>query len=499
MSRFILSLDQGTTSSRAILFDKSARVCAIAQQEFTQHFPQSGWVEHDAVEIWQTQLAVAKRVMAEYNVHPNQLAAIGITNQRETTVVWDRQTGQPIHHAIVWQDRRTAHACDELKRTGWAERIQERTGLVVDAYFSATKVQWILDHVPDARARAAQGELAFGTIDCWLLWNLTGGQCHMTDVSNASRTMLFNIHSLEWDVELLEKFEIPARMLPAVKSNSEIYGETVAELFGVSIPIGGMAGDQQAALFGQMCVTPGMAKNTYGTGCFILSNTGSKPIKSAHQLLTTIAWQVGNETTYALEGSVFIGGAVVQWIRDGLGLIEHSFEIEALAKTEPDNGGVYLVPAFTGLGAPHWDPYARGLMIGLTRGTTKGHVARAALESICFQCKEVMDAMVIDGGVPILQLRVDGGASANNFLMQLQADVMRTQVIRPKVLETTALGAAYFAGLAVGFWGSLEELKTLWQDDYSFRNQTDMNAFFETWKHAVERSKGWTETENSIP
>lgn len=495
MSRYILALDQGTTSSRAILFDKMGHVCAVAQQEFQQYFPQSGLVEHDALEIWNTQLAVARQVLSQHAIPATDIAAIGITNQRETTVLWDRKTGMPIHHAIVWQDRRTAERCEELKMAGWAERIQQKTGLVIDAYFSATKVQWILNHVPGARAKADRGELAFGTIDSWLLWNLTGGEVHATDVSNVSRTMLFNIHSLVWDEDLLDLFSIPKSMLPDVRSNSEVYGETLPSLFGASIPVSGMAGDQQAALFGQMCVQPGMVKNTYGTGCFILTNTGQKAVRSTHQLLTTIAWKMGNETTYALEGSVFMGGAVVQWLRDGLELISHASEIEDLAKTVTDNGGVYLVPAFTGLGAPHWDPFARGLLIGITRGTTRGHVARAALEAICYQSKEVMDAMAADAHLPIQELRVDGGATANDFLMQMQADVMGTTVVRPKVLETTALGAAYFAGLAVGFWGSMSELHTLWQMDRKFQTEANLTISFDTWRRAVERAKMWIEPE----
>jgi glycerol kinase len=464
--------------------------------EFKQYFPNSGWVEHDAQEIWETQLAVARRVMYDYHVHPSQIAAIGITNQRETTVIWDRVTGLPIHQAIVWQDRRTANMCDELKDHGWAEKIQAKTGLILDAYFSASKVQWLLDHVPEARMRAEQGELAFGTIDSWILWNLTGGQQHYTDVSNASRTMLFNIHTMDWDAELLELFRIPRALLPQVRSNSEVYSQTKQELFGVAIPIAGMAGDQQAALFGQMCVEAGMVKNTYGTGCFILANTGAKPVTSKNKLLTTVAWKIGDETTYALEGSVFLGGAVVQWIRDGLELIQHASEVEALAKTVSDNGGVYLVPAFTGLGAPHWDQYARGLIIGLSRGTTKGHIARAALEAICYQSKDVMDAMVADSGIPIKQIRVDGGATANDFLMQLQSDVMDSTVIRPTVLETTALGAAYFAGLAVGFWESLEQLQELWNEQRTFQKKTDMSRSIHEWKRAAERSKNWIEKEN---
>ncbi len=489
MSQYILSLDQGTTSSRAILFDHSGAIQAVTQKEFTQHFPKSGWVEHDALEIWESQIEVAKDVFKKKNISEKDIAAIGITNQRETAVIWDRKTGKPVFNAIVWQDRRTSAYCDELKNLGWIERIRDKTGLVIDAYFSGTKVKWILDNVDGVRERAEKGELAFGTIDSWLVWNLTGGGVHVTDMSNASRTMLFNIHDKKWDDEILELMDIPHSLLPEVKSCSEVYGHT--EVFGDSIPIGGMAGDQQAALFGQMCVEKGMVKNTYGTGCFILTITGNEPVKSENNLLTTVAWQLGDEVTYALEGGVFIGGAVVQWIRDGLEFIKSAGEIEALAQSVDDNGGVYLVPAFVGLGAPHWDQYARGAMLGLTRGTNRGHIARATLESICYQSKEVIDAMASDSGLEIKELRVDGGASANNFLMQIQSDIMNIQVVRPQVLETTALGAAYFAGLAVGFWKDLDEVKTQWAVDRKFNPEKNMEAELKVWKKAVERSKNW--------
>lgn len=489
MPQYILSLDQGTTSSRAILFDHSGAIQSVAQKEFTQHFPKSGWVEHDAMEIWVSQVEVAKEVFKKKNISAKDVAAIGITNQRETAVIWDRKTGKPVFNAIVWQDRRTSSYCDELKASGWIDKIRDKTGLVIDAYFSGTKVKWILDNVQGVRERAENGELAFGTIDSWLVWNLTGGKVHVTDMSNASRTMLFNIHEKKWDEEILELMNIPHSLLPDVKSCSEVYGHT--EEFGSSIPIGGMAGDQQAALFGQMCIEKGMVKNTYGTGCFILTITGNEPVKSKNNLLTTVAWQLGDEVTYALEGGVFIGGAVVQWIRDGLEFIESAGEIEALAQSVEDNGGVYLVPAFVGLGAPHWDQYARGAMLGLTRGTNRGHIARATLESICYQSKEVIDAMASDSGLEIKELRVDGGASANNFLMQVQSDIMNIQVVRPQVLETTALGAAYFAGLAIGFWKDLEELKTQWAVDRKFNAEKNMEAELKVWKKAVERSKNW--------
>src|SRR5436190_2864321 len=445
--KYILALDQGTTSSRAIVFDHNGSVVSVAQQEFRQIFPQPGWVEHDANEIWATQRNVAAQALNKVRLTANDVAAIGITNQRETTLVWDRTTGKPICNAIVWQDRRTAGVCDRLKARGLAKMIRRKTGLVVDAYFSGTKLQWILNNVPGAKAKARAGQLAFGTIDSWLVWNLTGGRQHVTDPSNASRTMLFNIHTGEWDDELLKLFGVPRSVLPEVRSSSEVYGETT--LFGGRIPIAGIAGDQQAALFGQACTEPGMVKNTYGTGCFMLMNTGTKPIASKNNLLTTVAWRIGNRTEYALEGSIFIAGAVVQWVRDGLGIIRSSADVEALAARVPDTGGVYFVPAFAGLGAPHWDQYARGIIAGITRGTTAGHIARAALEGIAYQVADVLKAMEADSGLSIPELRVDGGAAANNLLMQFQADILNVPIVRPKLLETTALGAAYLAGLAV--------------------------------------------------
>ena len=485
---FILALDQGTTSSRAILFDQQGNIHGVAQREFQQLYPQAGWVEHDPLEIWASQKAVMEEVTATSTEKPH---AIGITNQRETTVVWDRATGAPVYNAIVWQDRRTAGFCDQLKRDGHATIIQSKTGLVIDAYFSGSKVTWILDNVPGARDRAGRGELAFGTVDSWLVWQLTNGKVHVTDPSNASRTMLFNIHTGSWDADLLTLFRIPASMLPEVKSSSEVYGET-----SKGIPIAGIAGDQQAALFGQMCLTPGMSKNTYGTGCFLLQQTGAHATESKNKLLTTIAWKINGKTEYALEGSVFIGGAVVQWLRDGLGIIQSAAEIEGLARSVPDNGGVYLVPAFAGLGTPHWDQYARGTMVGLTRGTTKAHIARAALEGIAFQVADLLAAMRADAGIPLTELRVDGGASLNNLLMQIQADLLGVPVVRPKVSETTALGAAYLAGLATGFWSSTAEIATQWQVDQRYEtqmNREQANAMQHQWQRAVERSKGWIE------
>ncbi|MBX2843530.1 MAG: glycerol kinase GlpK [Flammeovirgaceae bacterium] len=494
MEQCILALDQGTTSSRAILFNKNGEIKAVAQKEFEQIFPKPGWVEHNPMEIWSSQASVAAEVVTKLGINGKFIAGIGITNQRETTIIWDKETGEPIYNAIVWQDRRTSGFCDELKEKGLAEKIQEKTGLVIDAYFSGTKIKWILDHVEGAREKAAAGKLAFGTVDSWLLWKLTNGKKHITDVTNASRTLIFNIHTLEWDDELLEILDIPKAILPEVKSCSEVYGETGTTIFASKIPIAGIAGDQHAALFGQMCTDPGMVKNTYGTGCFIVANTGKKPVKSENNLLTTIAWKIGDETTYALEGSIFIGGAVVQWLRDGLDFFKHSSEVEALARSVEDNGGVYLVPAFTGLGAPYWDQYARGVIVGITRGTTKGHIARAALEAITYQSKDVVEAMITDAGVQLKELRVDGGASANDFLMQFQADIMGINVIRPNVLETTALGAAYLAGLAVGFWGNLEELKKQWQQDKKFSPSLpseEVNHNYSQWKRAVDRSKNW--------
>ncbi|MCB1206242.1 MAG: glycerol kinase GlpK [Verrucomicrobiae bacterium] len=486
----ILSLDQGTTSSRAILFDHAGTPVAVAQKEFPQIFPQPGWVEHDASTIWSTQFGVAAEVMSKARLKPSDIDAIGITNQRETTVVWDRETGHPIHNAIVWQDRRTASACDRLRKAGKDKLIAKRTGLILDAYFSATKVQWILDHVKGARAKARAGRLAFGTIDTWLLWNLTGGEVHATDPSNASRTMLYNIHKHAWDPDLLKIFDVPASMLPEVRSSSEVYGTATG--FGKAIPIAGIAGDQQAALFGQVCTKPGMAKNTYGTGCFMLMNTGEKPVVSKNRLLTTIAWRIGGRTEYALEGSIFIAGAVVQWLRDGLGIIKKASEIEALAASVPDAGGVSLVPAFAGLGAPHWDGHARGTITGITRGTTAAHFARAALESIALQTVDVLGAMQADSGIRLKELRVDGGATTNDLLMQIQADLAGVPVVRPKVTETTALGAAYLAGLAVGFWKSPSEIASQWQADARFKpvmKPTARREKFAAWETAIRQTK----------
>ncbi len=493
--KYILSLDQGTTSSRAILFDHAGSIVAVAQKEFPQIFPKPGWVEHNAVDIWATQAGVAAEVLQQANLGAADIAAIGITNQRETTVVWDRKTGQPICNAIVWQDRRTAGICDRLKKQKLDRVIRRKTGLVIDAYFSATKLQWILQHVKGARARAKRGELAFGTVDSWLVWNLTGGKVHVTDASNASRTMLYNIVKGDWDDELLKLFGVPRSMLPEVRSSSEVYGETT--LFGAPIPIAGMAGDQQAALFGQVCTTPGMVKNTYGTGCFMLMNTGTKPIASKNNLLTTVAWRIGERTDYALEGSIFIAGAVVQWLRDGLGIIRTSADVEPLAASVPDTHGVYLVPAFAGLGAPHWDQYARGIIVGLTRGTTRAHIARAALEGIALQVMDVLQAMEADSGITLKELRVDGGACANNLLMQLQADLLNVPVVRPKVAETTALGAAYLAGLAVGYWKNQADIARQWQVDRRFRPSMKPAArktMAAGWNKALGRAKAWEDS-----
>jgi glycerol kinase len=488
MNQYILSLDQGTTSSRAIVFDKQGSIIATAQKEFTQFFPQPGWVEHDANEIWSTQLGVAAEAISKAGLTVENIAAIGITNQRETTVVWERATGKPIYNAIVWQDRRTAPFCDELKRKQLDKIIQQKTGLVIDAYFSATKIKWILDNVDGARAKANNGELCFGTIDTWLLWNLTKGQIHATDVSNASRTMLCNIHTLQWDGELEKIFDIPGNMLPQIRSSSEVYGTTQNILSAKNIPIAGIAGDQQSALFGQMCTQPGMVKNTYGTGCFMLMNTGGKPVASSNNLLTTVAWKVNGITQYALEGSVFIAGAVVQWLRDGLGIIAKSSDVEALAAKVNSNDGVYVVPAFTGLGAPHWNQDARGTITGLTRGSTASHIARAALESIAYQTMDVLKAMEADSGISIKELRVDGGATANDLLMQFQSDILNTKVLRPKVTETTALGAAYLAGLAVGYWTSIDDIQQQWQIDKTFvpsMEESKRNELKTGWQKAV--------------
>lgn len=496
MADFILSLDQGTTSSRAILFNKAGQLVASAQKEFTQFFPQPGWVEHDASEIWSTQLGVAIEAILKAGLSTRDIAAIGITNQRETTVVWDRDTHLPICPAIVWQDRRTAAYCDQLKKEGRADMIRAKTGLVTDAYFSGTKVKWILDHVEGARDKAQRGELCFGTVDSWLLWKLTNGKVHATDVSNASRTLLFNIHTLKWDAELLALFGIPESMLPEVRSSSEVYGHAETILSGPNIPVSGIAGDQQAALFGQMCTEPGMVKNTYGTGCFMLMNTGSMPVASNNNLLTTVAWKLGDTVQYALEGSVFIGGAVVQWLRDGLHIIQNSADVEQLCAKVQDNGGVYLVPAFTGLGAPYWNQHARGVVVGITRGSSDAHLARAAVESIAFQSMDLLKAMEADAGIPIRQLRVDGGATVNNQLMQFQSDILNTEVVRPSVTETTALGAAYLAGLAVGFWSGLEEARLNWQQDRVFSPEmTDQHRgqLQKDWKRAVRAAQAWTE------
>ena len=490
---YVLALDQGTTSSRAIVFDRAGAIKAVAQKEFRQVFPQAGWVEHDPREIWASQIGVATEALARAGIRATDVAGIGITNQRETTVVWDRETGEPIHNAIVWQDRRTADFCQRLKADGAGEAIQSKTGLLVDAYFSASKIRWLLDHVDGARARAEAGTLAFGTVDTWLVWKLTGGKRHVTDTSNASRTMLFNIHTGRWDDELLTMLGVPRAILPEVRSSSEVYGEATAPgLEGVKL--GGIAGDQQSALFGQMCRKPGMGKNTYGTGCFLLQNIGATATRSRNQLVTTTAWTIGGRTEYALEGSVFIGGAVVQWLRDGLGLVRTAADVEALAATVADNGGVYLVPAFAGLGAPHWDPYARGAIVGITRGTAAGHFARAALESIAFQVADLLDGMRADSGIPLAELRVDGGAAANNTLMQIQADLLGVPVVRPAITETTALGAAYLAGLSVGYWESVDAITGQWRIDRRFEPRmraVESAALRARWSDAVGRAKDW--------
>ena len=491
---YILALDQGTTSSRAIVFDHDAAIVAVGQREFQQVFPRPGWVEHDPGEIWATQIAVATEALGRAKLQLKDIAAVGITNQRETTVVWDRDTGQPVHNAIVWQDRRTADFCDRLKREGHEDLIRERTGLVIDAYFSGSKVAWILDNVSGARTRAEAGKLAFGTIDSWLVWQLTGGKTHITDVTNASRTMLFNINTLKWDDDLLKLLRVPATMLPEVRASSEVYGRASTTLAVGGVPVAGIAGDQQAALFGQMCVSPGLTKNTYGTGCFLLQNTGERPVVSRNRLLSTVAWQVGGKTMYALEGSVFIGGAVVQWLRDGLGIIRQSSDVEALASSVTDSGGIYVVPAFAGLGAPHWDPYARGAIVGITRGTTAAHIARAAVESIAFQVADLLEAVRADAGIDLAELRVDGGAAANDALLQFQADLLGVPVVRPKVTETTALGAAYLAGLAVGFWDSIDTLARHWHVDRRFEPSAaapQVSARRAEWEQALNRSKGW--------
>lgn len=495
MNKYILALDQGTTNSRAILFNRQGEIVGVAQKEFTQIYPQSGWVEHSAEEIWSTQLSVLTEVVAQAKIKLESIQAIGITNQRETTVVWNRKTGKPIYNAIVWQDRRTAEYCRTIAEAGHEKLIQEKTGLLIDSYFSASKINWILNHVDGARALAEKGELAFGTIDSWLIYNLTDGQKHITDVTNASRSLLFNIHSLDWDEELLEIFEIPKSMLPQVCSSSEVYGETSQELINARIPIAGIAGDQQSALFGQLCTDVGMAKNTYGTGCFLLMNIGDKPIISQNKLVTTVAWKIGNQVSYALEGSIFIGGAVVQWLRDELGIIKKSSDIEKLATSVDDTNGVYLVPAFSGLGAPHWNAEARGTVVGLSRGANDAHLARAALESITYQTYDILVAMENDSETKIHELRVDGGATANNFLMQFQADILQSDVIRPAITETTAMGAAFLAGLATGFWKDIDELRNLWKEDRVFKPSKDSTAqeHIKEWKRATETAKFWAD------
>lgn len=489
--KYILALDQGTTSSRAILYDVAGNICGMAQQEFPQYFPQPGYVEHDPEDIYRSQLQVAREVLEKTGITYRQIDSIGITNQRETTVVWERKTGKPVYRAIVWQDRRTAPFCNRLKQEGYADLIREKTGLEIDSYFSGTKINWILDHVTGARQKADRGELAFGTVDTWLMWNLSGGKVHLTDVSNASRTLLFNIHTLQWDEELLKILEVPASMLPEVRSNSNLFTET--SVFSGSVPVTGVAGDQQAALFGQMCIHQGMVKNTYGTGCFIMLNTGNEPVVSRHRLLTTVGWQLNGATTYALEGSVFVGGAVIQWLRDALQFIHDSSESETLAASAEDNGGVYFVPAFTGLGAPYWNPDARGLIYGLSRGSTKAHIMRAALESIAFQSYDVLKAMEQDAGFSIDTLRVDGGAAANNLLMQFQADLLQTAVQRPKVVESTSLGAAYFAGLQTGFWSGVDEIEKQWAVERTFTPQQKpsiVQPLLEEWENVVRTLNG---------
>lgn len=491
MQKYILALDQGTTSSRAIVFDHSGKICSVAQKEFTQHFPKPGWVEHDPNEIWSSEASVIAEAISAIDINGLDIAAIGITNQRETTIVWDIDTEEPIYNAIVWQDRRTAEYCDKLKAQGLVDKVREKTGLIIDAYFSGTKIKWILDNVPGARERAEKGKLRFGNVDSWLVWRLTRGQVHCTDVTNASRTMLFNINTLQWDDDLLKLLDIPRSMMPEVKSSSEVYGHTKTTIFAHEVPIAGIAGDQQSALFGQMCLTPGSIKNTYGTGCFVMLNIGDKPLLSKNNLLTTVAWKIGNDVKYALEGSIYVGGSVVQWLRDGLGFINSSSEVEELASSVPDSGGVYFVPALTGLAAPYWDQYARGTIVGITRGTTRAHIARAALDGIAFQTYDIAQAMAKDLGAPLTELKVDGGASRNNLLMQFQSNILGIPVVRPKITETTALGAAYLAGLAVGFWKDIDEIKSQWQVERSFNpvpeNDEIKNAK-EGWKDAVQRT-----------
>ena len=489
--KYILALDQGTTSSRAIVFDHEGQIRSVAQKEFPQYFPQPGWVEHNPNEIWGSEASVIAEAISTIDITGLDIAAIGITNQRETTIVWDIDTDEPIYNAIVWQDRRTAEFCDQLKADGLTETIRQKTGLIIDAYFSGTKIKWILDNVPGARKRAEEGKLRFGTVDSWLVWRLTRGETHVTDVTNASRTMLFNIHELKWDEELLKLFNIPLSMMPEVKSNSEIYGHTKTTIFAHKVPIAGIAGDQQAALFGQMCLDPGSIKNTYGTGCFVMLNTGERPIVSKNNLLTTIAWQIGNKVNYALEGSIYVGGSVVQWLRDGLGIINHSSDVESLAQSVPDSGGVYFVPALTGLAAPYWDPYARGTIVGITRGTTAAHIARAALDGIAFQTYDIAQAMAKDMNDRLTELKVDGGASRNNLLMQFQADLLGIDVVRPKITETTAIGAAYLAGLGVGYWDSVDELRRQWKVERTFTPNLDsetVRTAREGWADAISRT-----------
>ena len=492
---YILALDQGTTSSRAILFDRSGKPVRIAQQEFEQLYPQPGWVEHRPDDIWSSQLDAARQVLSEAEVKPGQIAAIGITNQRETTILWDRETGEPVHNAIVWQCRRTAEACDRMRKDGLAQVFQQRTGLVLDAYFSGTKLRWLLDSIPDARKQAESGHLAFGTVDSWLIWKLTGGRIHATDPSNASRTLMFDIESGEWSDELLDALNVPREVLPHVVPSSAVIGETDSALFGRGIPIAGIAGDQQAALFGQACTSPGMSKNTYGTGCFLLLNTGQERVVSKSNLVTTVAWKIGSEPMeYALEGSIFIAGAAIQWLRDGLKIINSADETEAMASSVEDNGGVYFVPAFVGLGAPHWDPYARGTMVGITRGTRREHIVRAALESIAYQTSDVLTRMRDDSGIELNELRVDGGAARNEFLMQFQADILGIPVERPANTETTAAGAAYLAGLAADFWPDVEKLGELWESERVFEpdmEESEREKLLEGWTRAVERASGW--------
>ena len=491
MKKYILALDQGTTSSRAIVFDHDGKICSVAQKEFTQYFPKPGWVEHNPNEIWSSQASVIAESISAIDINGLDIAGIGITNQRETTIVWDVDTEEPIYNAIVWQDRRTADYCDKLKAEGLIDTIREKTGLIIDAYFSGTKIKWILDNVPGARQRAEQGKLRFGNVDSWLVWRLTRGEVHVTDVTNASRTMLFNINTLKWDADLLKLLDIPVSMLPEVKSSSEVYGHTKTTIFAHEVPISGIAGDQQAALFGQMCIEPGAIKNTYGTGCFVMLNTGEKPVKSENNLLTTIAWKIGDKINYALEGSIYVGGSVVQWLRDGLCCIKSSSEIEELAASVPDSGGVFFVPALTGLAAPYWDQHARGTIIGITRGTTTAHIARAALDGIAFQTYDIARAMAKDMGAPLTELKVDGGASRNNLLMQYQANLLGIKVVRPKITETTALGAAYLAGLAVGFWRDLDEIKQQWQVERTFDpvpDNEEIAAAKQGWANAVRRT-----------